>query len=102
MGGPNVQSAKMSIVEPYRDTVIDMVKSGGNHRTIHPVIQNMGYSGSCNAIYQYILKLRKEHPEQFQHNPEESPPELTIESYPRDKVYLGFSFGLRPPPLSGA
>ncbi len=66
-----------------------MVKSGGNHRTIHPVIQNMGYSGSCNAIYQYILKLRKEHPEQFQYNQEESPPELTIESYPRDKVYSG-------------
>lgn len=89
VGGPNTQSAKASIVEPYRDTVIDMVKSGANHRTIYPVIQNMGYAGSCNAIYQYILKLRKEAPEQLQRRLQEPPPELVIESYPRDKVYSG-------------
>jgi len=64
-----------------------MVKSGGNHRTIYPVIQEMGYTGSRNAIYQYILKLRKEVPDQLNRKLTEMPPEMTLESYPRDKIY---------------
>jgi hypothetical protein len=87
VGGPNVRPASESIVEPYRETVMAMVKSGGNHRTIYPVIQEMGYTGSSNAIYQYILKLRKEVPDQLNRKLTEMPPEMTLESYPRDKIY---------------
>jgi len=87
VGGPKVRSASESIVEPYRETVMAMVKSGGNHRTIYPVIQEMGYTGSRNAIYQYILKLRKEVPDQLNRKLTEMPPEMTLESYPRDKIY---------------
>ena len=47
----------------------------------------MGYTGSCNAIYQYILKLRKEIPEQLNRKPIETPPEMTLESYSRNKIY---------------
>jgi len=36
------------------------VGEGGNHRTILPAIQALGYAGSANAIYQYILKKRNE------------------------------------------
>lgn len=81
--------AAESIVEPYRDTVIEMVQSGGNHRTLLPILQAMGYTGSCNAIYQYILKLRKEIPDQIRCNLAETPPELTLESYPRNRIYSG-------------
>ncbi|WP_028306877.1 transposase [Desulfitibacter alkalitolerans] len=87
VGGPNVRPASETIVEPYRETVMAMVKSGGNHRTIYPVIQEMGYTGSSNAIYQYILKLRREVPDQLNRKLTEMPPEMTLESYPRDKIY---------------
>ena len=49
-----------SIVAPYGDTVMSMVGEGHNHRSIHPVIKEMGFEGSANAIYQYILKRRLE------------------------------------------
>jgi hypothetical protein len=87
VGGPRVRPSSESIVEPYRETVIAMVKTGGNHRTIYPVIQEMGYTGSRNAIYQYILKLRREVPEQLNRKRVEKPPEMTLESYSRDKIY---------------
>lgn len=87
VGGPNVRAANQSIVEPYRETVIDLVKKGGNHRTIYPVIQEQGYTGSSNAIYQYILKLHKESPDELNRELIEMPPELTLESCPMGKVY---------------
>ena len=87
VGGPNVRPTSDSIVEPYRETVIALVKTDGNHRTIYPVIQEMGYTGSCNAIYQYILKLHKEVPEQLDPKLIEMPPELTMENYARDSIY---------------
>lgn len=37
-----------------------MVSEDHTHRTIHPVIREMGFEGSANAIYQYILKKRHE------------------------------------------
>jgi len=58
--GKNAKSSSESIVEPYGDIVMKMLKEGGNHRTIHPVIQEKGYTGSANTIYQYILKKRNE------------------------------------------
>jgi len=45
------------------------------------------YTGSRNAIYQYMLKLRKEDSEQLQPAFVEMPPDLRLESYPRNKIY---------------
>lgn len=61
--GPRARPAHESIVEPYRDRVIEALRQGGNHRTIHPLLQVQGFTGSANAVYQYILKLREEMPE---------------------------------------
>ncbi len=87
VGGSRVRPTSESIVEPYRKTVVAMAKEGANHRTIYPAIQEMGYTGSCNAIYQYMLKLRKEDSEQLQPAFVEMPPDLRLESYPRNKIY---------------
>jgi transposase len=104
VAGSGVRPSKESIVEPYRQTVIEMWKAGGNHRTIHPVITKQGYTGSANAIYQFILKVAKEEPENMilktkkqlapkpwekDFNPAlaESLPNLSLEMLPRDKVY---------------
>ncbi len=56
----NARPSRESIVEPYSATVMRMVSEGHTHRTIHPVIREMGFTGSANAIYQYILKKRHE------------------------------------------
>lgn len=58
--GKNARPSHESIVEPYSATVMKMVSEGHNHRNIHPVITEMGFEGSANAIYQYILKKRRE------------------------------------------
>jgi len=58
--GKRAKPSSESIVEPYGDVVMKMVGEGSNHRTIYPVIKEMGYAGSANAIYQYILKKRNE------------------------------------------
>ena len=58
--GKNAKHSNNSIVEPYSEVVMTMVNEGHNHRTIHPVIKEMGFTGSSNAIYQYILKKRLE------------------------------------------
>ena len=55
--GPKAHPSHESIVEPYKQIVIEEVKKGGNHRTIYPILQAQGFEGSRNAIYQYILKL---------------------------------------------
>jgi len=89
VGGPNVRPASESIVDPYRETVIAMVKTGGNSRTILPVLEKMGYTGSRNAIYQYILKLRKEESNQLDPELKQMPPEVSMESYSRDRIYSG-------------
>jgi AraC-like DNA-binding protein len=58
--GKNARHSSKSIVQPYSDIVMRMVSEGHTHRTIHPVIREMGFEGSANAIYQYILKKRRE------------------------------------------
>jgi|LSQX01.1.fsa_nt_gb hypothetical protein len=104
VAGSGVKPARESIVEPYRQTVIEIWKAGGNHRTIHPVITEMGYTGSANAIYQYLLKLAKEEPEnvisktikkrnsrpweeKFDSDLAKSTPDLSLEKVSRDTVY---------------
>jgi DNA-binding CsgD family transcriptional regulator len=49
-----------SIVEPYKEVVLGMVKEGKTHRDIHPVFIKAGFKGSKNAIYQYIIKYAYE------------------------------------------
>jgi DNA-binding transcriptional MerR regulator len=56
----NPRASCKSIVAPYADTVMHMVKEGHTHQAIHPVIVEMGFKGSQSAIYQYILKRRHE------------------------------------------
>ncbi len=104
VAGSRVKPSSESIVEPYRETVVDMWKAGGNHRTIHPVITAQGYTGSANAIYQYLLKVGKEEPENMtltkqkqrtikpweeEFDPElaKSHPEVSLAGISRDKVY---------------
>jgi hypothetical protein len=65
VSGEGVRPSNESIVEPYRDTVIELWNSGESHRAIHPVLQSLGYTGSCNAIYQFVLKLQKEVPDEI-------------------------------------
>jgi len=62
VSGSGVRPSGESIVEPFRETVIELWNSGENHRSILPILQSQGYTGSSNAIYQYIVKLRKEMP----------------------------------------
>jgi hypothetical protein len=79
-----------------------MWKAGGTHRTIHPKLVEMGFEGSANAIYQYILKLRKESslimerekpaklPDwagEFDLDKAENMPEVSLKSVQRDDVY---------------
>lgn len=84
---PKAHPSHKSIVEPYREIVIDEVKKGGNHRTIHPILQAQGFKGSRNAVYQYILKLRKESPEESRKETIETPPDLKLEHVSRYTVY---------------
>ncbi len=84
---PNARPSNQSIVEPYRETVIAEIKKGGNHRTIHPILQAQGFEGSSNAIYQYILKLRKDAPEEIKKDTVENIPEIKLENVSRDTVY---------------
>lgn len=60
--GANPRPAKDSIVEPYRDTVIEMWNSGSSHHKIHPAIVQQGFTGTKAAVYQYIWKLEYEQP----------------------------------------
>jgi hypothetical protein len=104
LAGSRVEPSNASIVAPYRQTVIELWKAGGNKRTIYPALIEQGYKGSQNAIYQYILKLGKEEPEimkreknakQKQKTQEENLdraaaemlPELSLEKVSRDTVY---------------
>ena len=104
VAGPRVEPSSASIVDPYRETLIELWKAGGNKRTIYPVLIEQGYNGSQNAIYQYILKLGKEEPETMkrERNPQKNQkiqednidraavaalPELTLEKIARDTVY---------------
>ncbi len=84
---PRARPAQDSIVEPYRHTVIRELQRGGNHRTIHPLLQQQGFTGSANAVYQYILKLRREIPEALRPVARDLPPELGLQQIARDTVY---------------
>jgi len=91
-----------SIVEPYKETVLRMFKDGKNHRNIHAVISQEGFTGSVNAVYQYLIKYAHENNIPYGHNsrvipPEERtdrymlsrPPRISIERVSRNSIYKG-------------
>ena len=88
---PRARPSQDSIVAPYRDIVIRALQHGGTHRTIHPLLQQQGFAGSVNAVYQYILKLRQEIPETLRPPTPEPPPDppaaLQLQQISRDTVY---------------
>ncbi len=49
-----------SIVAPYQDIVLGLFAEGKTHRDIHPVLVQKGFTGSANAIYQFIIKYMHE------------------------------------------
>ena len=91
--GKRAKPSNESIVEPYSDVVMRMVGEGGNHRSILPAIQALGYIGSANAIYQYILKKRNEETHEMESEatiPEGAPPRparVSIQRVTKTAVY---------------
>jgi len=91
--GKRAKPSCESIVEPYGDTVMEMVNEGCNHRNIYPVIKDLGYTGSANAIYQYILKKRNEEVPDVTNNTSISesvpprPPRISIQRVTKTAVY---------------
>jgi hypothetical protein len=91
--GKRAKPSSESIVEPYGDTVMKMVNGGLNHKNIHPVIQELGYNGSANAIYQYILKKRNEDTPETGNNKTVAagttprPPKVSIQRVTKTAVY---------------
>jgi hypothetical protein len=85
--GPKAHPSSGSIVEPFRETVTAMLKEGHSHRTIYPVLKEMGFDGCSNAIYQYIVKVRKENLEEARPNEHEKPQDLNLESVTHGTVY---------------
>jgi len=91
--GKRAKPSSESIVEPYSDIVMKMVGEGGNHRSILPAIQALGYTGSANAIYQYILKKRNEEMPETESEatiPEGAPPrpaKVSIQRVTKTAVY---------------
>ena len=58
---PHARPSSESIVEPYRDTVLQLFQAGATHRAIYERIVQAGFTGSRNAVYQYVSKYAKEH-----------------------------------------
>jgi len=102
--GANPSPACESIVEPYRATVVKMWNDGCSHRDIHPSIVAEGFTGSKNAVYQYICKLENEDPcaltrkmkqktpgtpwsDSFDKQEAEDLPDLTLEKITRKSMY---------------
>ena len=57
---PGARPASESIVAPYHDTVLRLAADGQGHQKIHAAIVEQGFGGSANAVYQYLLKVRRE------------------------------------------
>lgn len=49
-----------SIVEPYRDTVVAMMKEGKGHRIVYEAICRLGFEGSHSTVDNYMIKLKRE------------------------------------------
>ena len=102
--GANPGPAHKSIVEPFRDIVVEMWNAGESHRKIHPALVEKGFTGCMAAVYQYICKLEFEEPraltrkmkqkkpgtpwvDGFDKQEAESLPDITLERVTRNSVY---------------
>jgi transposase len=102
--GAKPKPAHESIVEPYRNIVVEMWNAGNSHHKIHPAITAEGFSGSKAAVYQYIWKLEYEDPcvltrkikqkkpgapwvDNFNKQDAQNLPDLTLENVTRNSVY---------------
>ena len=102
--GSNPRPASESIVEPYRDIVVEMWNAGYSYDKIYPVITEKGFSGCKNAVYQYIWKLEYEDPcvltrkikqkkpgipwvDSFDKMDAQNLPEMNLEKVTRNSVY---------------
>jgi hypothetical protein len=91
--GKRAKPSSESIVEPYGDTVMRLADEGVDHRKIHPVIKEMGFTGSPNAIYQYVLKKRNENSPDIDGNASNMasapgrPPRISMQRVTKTAVY---------------
>jgi len=98
--GNHLEPSSKSIVQPYKETVVRMLAEGETHRTIYPVIVQEGFTGSPNAVYQYLLKYTYENNIPYGRNarvipPKERnaqslqprPPRITIKRIARKTLY---------------
>jgi hypothetical protein len=102
--GGNPKPASESIVEPYRGIVVEMWNAGHSYTKIHPAIAEKGFTGSKNAVYQYIWKLEYEDPcvlarkirrnkpgtpwvDGFDKQEAQALPDLLLDKAPRNSVY---------------
>jgi|GEM_PF-1260036 len=89
-----------SIVEPYKETVLRMFEEGKNHRNIHPIIKQEGFTGSANAVYQYLIKHAHENnmaygyharvislDERNDHSVMPRPPRISVERTSKHTIY---------------
>lgn len=97
----NARPSSESIVSPFKDVVVNLFLEGYNHRSIHPIIKEQGFSGSKNAIYQFIIKYCHENNISYGHNSRvipldnrneditliPRPPKISIERICRKTVY---------------
>jgi len=103
--GTNPGPAHKSIVEPFRDIVVEMWNAGKSHRQIHPILVEKGFAGCSAAVYQYICKLEFEDPcvltrkmaqkkpgtpwaDSFDKQEAEDLPKLSLEKVTRNSVYI--------------
>jgi hypothetical protein len=56
----SAQHSGKSMVEPYRESVVAMLKEGKSHWTIHEEICKLGFGGSHSTVDNYIIKLGRE------------------------------------------
>jgi len=54
------EDSSKSIVEPYRDEVISMLKEGRSHWSIQKALHELGFKGSHSTVDNYIIKLKRE------------------------------------------
>jgi len=87
--------ASESIVALYRETVLRLASQGEGHRSIHAAILKEGYSGSANAVYQYLLKETREQAlasgdpseDRPEENAEARPPRIGLIRIVRGSIY---------------
>ncbi len=66
--GAQARPSSESIVAPYRDIVVRLLEAGAKHLAIPKQIAQEGFTGSRNAVSQYVTKYAQEHDAVYQGN----------------------------------